>query len=333
MRENSSDIFNLLLATPPDAAQFMTHDTGIEIGDHSVLRALDSHARPMLLVPLVAMEEDINNGGSQVVRLETHVLTIAQTAARYLLVRCDDQTLSSQFSLMVDDMLRSIGLLIDMPGTACLRVLGRWRSLLQPTSTTLMSLDGQMGLIAELHLLEAVIAEVGANALSLWTGADRARHDFVSKSAAVEVKSTRSRDLFAVTIHGAKQLDPPAGGPLYLYAEQMEETPAGESLPEVIERISGIVDSVTFLDKLSAAGYRLDDASAYEDTKLGVLRRKICVVDSSFPRIGRDQLVLGSMLDHITRLDYSINIGPLDAVVPDESALNCAGKVLVSGVA
>lgn len=328
--ESAAAIYSMLQGARLEAQQFVSRDTKIDFDGQLVRYGVDSDLRHALIVPMSADELDVSDGQGRAISIKSYAVSEVH-GRRQLIVRCEDTALSKQFSLLIDDMVSALSASPVRPGEACVRVLDRWRHLLEESRETLLGPEAQIGLLAELHVVESLVRLDPARALSFWTGHDKARHDFSRDGAAVEVKATTSRDDFIVRIHGARQLDEPIEGALRLYAERLEASPTGENLNDVVNRLlSSGVDANTLLGALANVGYRLDDASKYEGYRFVVLQQKLCDVDANFPRLVRSSLMDPLLMDRISRLEYAVNIGPLSAVSNDSEAPNIAGDWLLN---
>jgi hypothetical protein len=328
--ESSFSIFALLKTAGVRRLDFRIRDSGLVLFGLPVQHGVDSDGRPALLVPLGRDEIDITDVESRAISMRTFVLGVPE-GERYLVVRCENLSLERQFSLFADDVLRALNTNPAEPGLQCVLTLGRWRTLLEPALTQLLSREEQIGLIAELHVLEEFLATTSSQSVAVWTGPDRARHDFARGQTLVEVKGTLSREVLAVQIHGDRQLECPDGSSLYLHVEQFELSPAGDTVSDIVARIlARLEDPKPFLTKLALAGFRLDDGPSYEDFRLSTLRSKVMVVDADFPRISRSSLKDERILDSVTELRYRLDVGPLPASVEDESALSYTSGKLVA---
>jgi hypothetical protein len=327
--KSSSDIFQLLTFDAPDEMQLTRRDTAIEIDGSHVAHAIDSLGRRALVVPLQAGDREVFDTESRGVSLETFSILRGETKHRILIVRCLDPRLENQFGLLVDDVIRSLQQSKIHPGETCLAILHRWRTLFATADSSALSIESQIGLIAELHLFEA-IARLDRNApFRCWRGPDRSRHDFVSLECAVEVKATTKRDQLVIGVHGALQLEPLESLPLYLYVEQLELAPFGDSVTSLVNRIIGLgIEPRRFLSALDKVGFRVQDSSLYAGFTFLTLRTKLCLVDADFPRIVRAVFTAPDMIDRLPRIDYSVDVGPIGGAVEDRFALAVASEML-----
>lgn len=328
--ESAATAFGVLRQQSPSAREMNVRDSGLKIDGVPIQHAIDSDGHGILMVPISFDEPDVTDSASRGIRLNTHTVG-GELGHRYMVLRCEDDRLEGQFVLLVDDVVAEIELDPITPGATLVRTLDKWRSLFQASDLGLLSVDAQLGLLAELHLLEQLMLSGEQNAIALWTGPDRTRHDFVGRLWAVEVKATTGREAFRVAIHGAWQLDAPDGLRLSLYAEQLEPSANGDSIAMVVERLIEMsVDSLPLLKKLKSVGYSVADKRAYESFRFALLRAKLIEVSSDFPRLSRATLRDELILEHISRLNYSVDIGSLTTQVPDARARVAAAEVLTS---
>jgi hypothetical protein len=331
MVEQANSVFKLLRTAGAKATEFLTRDAGITVVGHPVELAIDSQGLPLLLVPLSVDEPDFSDDKSRGIRIETYLLTPTDEASRTLLFRCGNGALTEQFARLVDDIIQSLAEDPELPGGTSIAVFERWRGLFEPNPSALLSREAQIGLLSELHFLERLLAadRLGSQGLAAWTGPDKSRHDFVVDGASVEVKATMNRDQFLIAIHGDRQLDSPLDGSLHLYAEQVEETPGGDTLTAAVERVSSLVDDTRgFLGRLQSAGYSVADSDAYRAFAFARVRSKVCEVGDTFPRVARSVLKDERIFDQIQNLQYSIDIGPLQPAAKDEVALDFATELI-----
>jgi hypothetical protein len=328
--ESAAAIFSLLMSASVSPDSFSTRDTDLKGGGRKVQHGVDGSGRAALLVPLVDDEIDVTDTASRGITLTTFGLAEAPEG-RLLIVRCEDVNLFPTFSLLVDDMVHALSEDMSRPGAVCLRVLGRWRSLLAPNDSALLSEQRQVGLLAELHFLEALFAEGVSDPVASWNGADRARHDFTANLTATEVKATTVRESFPVQIHGALQMEPPVGGQMSLLAFQYERSESGDSISDVVDRLIGRArDPEALLQKLLKSGFNLADSAIYENYRFQTLRVRLCPVNKSFPRIVRSSMIDPTNLDRLSALAYTVDIRAVEGAVPDERALSEAARLMLN---
>jgi hypothetical protein len=318
--ERAEDIFALLAQERAASPDLTIRESDVSVADGRVSHALDIDGRPAVLVPLAEGQPVPEDPGTRGVTIRNRELVDRGNRRAFLVVRSEEPALDPQFALFTDDLLSALAAQPESPAMACMTVLERWRNLMAAPPPPLLSRPSLAGLLAELHVLEAIAAKDPARAVDQWCGPEGARHDFVSEHGAIEVKATTGREGLKVQIHGILQMELPDHGPLTLYAEQLEEVhQGGDSVPDAIERVQQLGASQYGLrDRLEAIGFRSSDADIYRTVRFSVLRRAIALVDDRFPRIVRASFVDPSLPDRATDISYSIDVSDW-AVPTDES--------------
>jgi hypothetical protein len=307
--------FNLLADARSVGLQ--SRETEVIVAAGAVLHALEG-SRRLLLIPLADDEVATLDDESRGVVLRPRDLVDAGTTRRFQTITCELAELNSAFETFCDEVLQALADQPDSPAQRCLEVLGRWRDLLGPRSSSLLGGNALSGLLAELHMLERIAAASKPhNCLPVWTGPGGARFDFMGHDSAVEVKATTSRDTFAVGIHGLLQLDPPPGTKLYLYAEQMELVPVdGDSVPDALDRLAVTgVPRQALLSTVALLGVLPADLESYRAVRFRTLAVRAFLVEPGFPRLVASELSDASMADRVTKVSYSIDLSDV-AVVP-----------------
>lgn len=233
-----------------------TRQIGIELDGGGVRVGLDAYGARHLLVPLYqgAVASDRRSGGVVLVGQELHVEGRARLFADLVCVRPE---LNDVFAALAADVCESLSKRSDQPTKTILRALERWRQLLGPSGRSGdFTMSTVIGLHGELLVLERAIEAGGPSALDAWTGPERLHHDFRLASLAVEVKTTTAREGVRVEIHGLEQLDSSADVELAFIVLRLILDPAGNTLPEVVHRVLGLVDDeALLLERLRACGY------------------------------------------------------------------------------
>jgi hypothetical protein len=142
----------------------------------------------------------------------------------------------------------------------------------------------------------------------------------MGSSAAVEVKSTSSRERFTVRIHGLLQLDPAPDQRLYLYAEQVERVPiGGDSVPDAIERLQSQNPGRALSERLALLGYDMTDEPVYRTIRYATLDSRHVRIDEDTPRLVRSSLRDPALADKVHNVDYDIDLDPaeLPGILPD----------------
>lgn len=236
-----------------------------------------------------------------------------------LMLRLVDERFVEPFTALVASFMESAHDPSDAP--AKLRATAtKFRIAFHGRRDRVLSEEEQLGLIAELHLLTALQAAGLPGLSAAWQYAGpMSRHDFTFSRVAIEVKATAAREEFSLSIHGFEQLTPPEGSDLWLYAEQFEETPDGQTLPEVVEeaRMSGLLGA-SLEAKLEATGYLPKDAEHYS-RRFRRLRAKSRIVDSGMPRLTSAFLPSPDLAEQIKAVNYRIDFGPIPGFEDDEA--------------
>jgi hypothetical protein len=308
--------------------KLITRDSDAEFDGAPVQHAVDESGLPLLVIPSTQEPTGL---------LSLVGLAISATSSgvpQKVYLRCLDQRLATQFSYFADDLLESIRRSPAPDWNTCLGVIENWRELFRSPTSDLLGLEGQIGLLAELRLLEAAV-NLDRGAWATWFGYDKSRHDFRGSQRSVEVKSTMRHHVFAVTVHGFGQLEPPSGAELLVYAERVERSPgpSAESLFSVATRLIALsTDRAAFSSSLKAAGLDPARLAAYEPFTFGLLEQKLMRVDDEFPRI-TPASVGTSFAALIPEIQYVVNIGAVPSLAVSGSALDLAAELLVATIA
>ena len=185
----------------------------------------------------VEVPRDLNFSVSQVISVRAlQVEDESSTGMTIPVVKltCHDRKLDRVFCAFVDELRERIH-----DGANVVAVIhasaSDWRSLLQVAAISL-SENAAAGIYGELRLLEAIVAELGAGAASMWQRSPREMHDFIGLGARIEVKTSAFQNRAAVTIHGLRQLEPPETGTLTLAVAEVQKH-GGETIDTVVNRL------------------------------------------------------------------------------------------------
>jgi len=226
-------------------------------------------------------------------------------------VASTDPGLTPTFLSLVGEMLSRV----DQSGAHCIdelmRVLGAWREALANVRRGL-SRQRAAGLFGELTVLAKLAETDPARAKAAWRGKEGYRHDFFLRNA-LEVKAYTGVDAPSVTIHGAYQLDPPAGADLHLLAIRLEENAEGETIADLIER----VDSLGLPKGLLFERSSPEDPVVSDDSlRFVVASERLFEVGADFPGI-RASAVGDAALKGVAHLRYALLLdtcpGEIDA--------------------
>lgn len=256
-------IVHLIVALPADRSRFEP-----PLGD---------------VLPATWLDEETEDGGKT-------SLDVAST----------DSSLTPTFLSLVGEMLSRV----DETGNHCIdelmRVLSAWREALSRERQAL-SRQRLIGLFGELTVLARLAESDPVRAKAAWRGEAGYRHDFFLSNA-LEVKTYTGADSPSVEIHGAYQLDPPVGGSLHLLTLRLEESTAGATLAELIDRIDalGLPRGLLFDRSTDASPIVSDNSVAFV-----VAEERLFRVGSGFPGVRASVLGAGA-LAAVSRLQYSL---------------------------
>lgn len=220
----------------------------------------------------------------------------------WLDVACLDARLLRTFLSLIGEMLdRS-----DESGRPCIdeltEVLESWRAALARARGA-MDRNRVIGIFGELTILERLARRDPQAALSAWLGRRGGRHDF-SRTNALEVKTLSGSGSPMVTIHGDAQLDPPTDALLHLVAFRITDSASGESVDELIERVSS--HGVPREEIIRSLG---DDAPGVEDRarRFEIEETRLHFVTEDFPGI-RASRIDPSILRGVSGLNYQMTL-------------------------
>lgn len=329
--ETSESIFHLL-ARAGDTSVLQIRESDVEVDAGPVAHAIDHSGMRILLVPLTKEQTVREDTASRGVILAKRELIDQDVSRRFAMFRCELPALDEQFGILCDEVLSALAASPHDPGGICAGVLERWRELLGPRNERLLGEFQLMGLLAELRFLERLAQET-PDALTLWTGPAGSRFDFMAGSRAVEVKATTSRERFTVGIHGLLQLEPPAGGELYLWAQRYERVPDGsESVPDSVRRLEGLgLSSHDLLEKLARVGYMTADTEAYRAVRFQALDDRSFAVINTFPRLVRASLADSSLADRLLAVSYSIDLSDTINIPGSMTDLDAVATAFLGG--
>jgi hypothetical protein len=254
------------------------------------------------------------------------------TKVVYLDVVCLLPHLANLFSIVADEMLLGVKDMPDNAPQACLKVLNRWRELLERPAQSLLGPERVAALLAELTWVERVARLSASRALGVWRGPLNDRHDLSGPRCAVEVKSTIAREGRFVEIHGDRQLESDADLPLYLAFHRYERVQEnGVGLPDLVTSLLELgVDRLQLLSLLAKVGYDERDVDAYRQMRFREIESRTYAVTDDFPRIVPASFSAGSVPERVFSLRYTIDLEgeppypinreALDAVVSDLGA-------------
>ncbi len=290
---------------------------------------LDGRGDHHLLLPVDDDHAVVADGRSAHVRVDTRPLVIDGRRRRFVDVVCHRPDLFDVFDEMVVALLQGVAEHPDGVGDVVERVLRQWRELLRPSDGILGERELR-GLIGELLVLE-LLAEAGlvGGVDLVWTGPDRAVHDFsLGRRRRVEVKTVGVRGS-TVTIHGLDQLHPSRDRELVLVMVRLEAAADGRSLPEIVTALeTEVADTPGLRRQLAKAGYAEADAERYRDRRYTRSNLYAWNVETDFPRLDIDSFK--TVVPHeVVGVEYELDlVGLTPYAVTDRGAehLICTGS-------
>ncbi|MEU4244880.1 PD-(D/E)XK motif protein [Actinoplanes sp. NPDC026619] len=289
---------------------------------------LDGRGDHHLLLPIDKDHAVVEDARSAHVRVDTRLLVVDGRRRRFVDVVCHRHDLFDVFDEMVEALLQGINETPGEVGEVVERILQQWRELLRPSSGILGERELR-GLIGELLVLE-LLAEAGlVGAVErIWTGPDRAAHDFtLGTRRRVEVKTVGVRGS-TVTIHGLDQLHPSPDRDLVLALVRLEKTADGRSLPDLVEALStSIGDRSGLRRQLAKAGYAETDADRYSDRRYAQSSLYAWSVGAEFPRLDVDSFK-SVVPDEVVGVEYELD---LVSLTPYAATDRCAGQLICTG--
>lgn len=188
-------------------------------------------------------------------------------------------------------------------------VLNEWKYFFEKQQEEILPISIQKGLVGELFFLRDFLFKKHSysESLSYWTGSDRTNHDFQIRDAAIEIKTTSSKQHKKIIISSEKQLDSTGLEHLYLtiYALNLHSSMPDKTLPALIEEIRGVIKEdpfalFQFQVKLAKYGFNELHGDKYF-IGFSIQEMKFFEIVEGFPRILQRNLP-----DGIGDLKYSI---------------------------
>lgn len=279
---------------------------GISVEAGEVFAGLDNEMNRHLLVPLLPGEAVPDAQDGSAVRLTR----VKFRSRSYLSAVCTVRRLDSVFTQFARELLE---VLQDSssPAKDVTRTFREWKALFAAASGPGLGISEQIGLLAELQLLEQLI-KMGSTGLTHWRGPEGSEHDFRCGNSAIEVKATLARDGRRTSISSIHQLEAPDGGTgrLTLVYNRYEHNPGGDSLPLAVERILDLgVESSLLERKLRRVGYFDSHRDVYVDSCFATKEQKFYdVAQEHFPKITSSSFIGGTLPAGVEALSYSVDL-------------------------
>lgn len=300
-------------AVPPDAVT--TRDTGIQTDHGPILVGVDAGGARHLLLPAGDTEQIPEDRGSRSVVLVPQPLEHEGSLLKFADLVCVEPELRTVYERLAEDVVgqvRSSEEHGDPPAWIAYRVLNEWRDLLARGKR--LGRSKVVGLAGELEVMRLAYEDRGITLLDSWRGPQGDKNDFVSRTAAAEVKATTAREGRRVEIHGLEQLARNGSRDLYLVYVRLAEDPRGITLFGRVERLLELgLPRRKLLELLDETGYQHVESA--ESPRLTVSEVRWYAVDDEFPAITHRSFSGGPPLG-IERLRYEIDLDvagrPLD---------------------
>lgn len=280
-----------------------------QVAEQSVIFAVDNGQNRLLLIsvaPGTRIQEDRRSSGVQTTSRE---LIDDGVRRSFLAIVCLKPHLNPLFSIIAAEIIERLQSEPSSPDITAQRVLNRWRELIERAPSELPPREVLIGAFGELYMLRQLV-QYEPNSLRFWNGADRAKHDFLARSTALEVKTTTDRNRLHVTIRGHDQLEPPTNGKLYLALLRLERVGShGESLFDLVEAITGMgADRMLLLSQLAKLDITYDILNNLKEDRYVVRDELIYRIDETFPKITSASFVGGRLPERVSSVNYQIDL-------------------------
>lgn len=195
--------------------------------------------------------------------------------------------------------------------------LGRvraWQGFMERDREGVLSDEAELGLHGELVVLHSLLQSGLSHATAVrgWYGPLDGIHDFRFPTCAIEVKATATVGTFPTTVSSLEQLDDSLINALFLAGVRFRLDPAGENLPQRVDRIRQILQPdmpvlAAFDTRLLHAGFFPALSERYSRTFSHEITR-IFRVEEGFPKITH-----GTVHRAIRKARYEIDLDFIDA--------------------
>ena len=213
------------------------------------------------------------------------------------------------------DIVESLVPSVQADAATVASVIERWRRFWSPLHDGL-SAEDQLGLLGELWMMLEWLPRLSRAAIASWRGPLGGRHDFVTRSISVEVKTTgTSSGPLVHRITSLDQLAEPGEGRLYLLSLRAVNDPLGQhSLDDLVDRVRTGArhigdDAADEIDqRLAAYGWSPQDRGRYSQ-RVRIANEQLFAVGGAFPRLLSTSFVNGAPPPGVQDVAYTLDIG------------------------
>lgn len=224
-----------------------------------------------------------------------------------IVLTCLDPALETSFISFVEDILERIA-----DGTAVVAAVANAANQLRRLLSLQKSELGEeaaLGLFGELSFLHRLAEVFGPQAVDMWTGPAKKQHDFTTKWACTEVKTSAFQNRSEIAVHGLKQLAPLADLSLTLAVADVEKG-TGSTVDELIDGLAafGITHGMLF-PLLEKAGFAYGMKGA-DSLRFNLLRWRFWEISADSPVLSYGHLD-DATVNAIGNVRYSLNLSSL----------------------
>lgn len=310
------------LAPPPEAQALAARVAEAEDTPWGPVRVgVDLTGNRHVLIPVPSSLKLRSDRRSSGLHIAPRPLEEDGVLSTFLDIACLKAALFDVFATIAAEMLDAVRREGRDPDAVCIRVLDRWRSLLNAAPSDAPAREKLVGLFGELqHLLR--LAALGTHALRSWSGPEKAVQDFRAPGISLEVKGTLKRAGWSVEINGIEQLQAPAGADLFLSVWKLELDDAnGVSVPQLAEQVVAAgVDAAELYERLTRVGLAPAHLAAARESRFRIVEHRVWQVSDEFPRLVAASFVAGALPLGVSSLTYVLDLTatPQAALAPGE---------------
>lgn len=245
-----------------------------------------------------------------------HRQYVAQDREISLVLELNNPAFRGLFEVVAEDVAASVlGAPNETSAVAAMRDrLDHWERFMRASGVAGLSRECQIGLFGELLFLRTMLTSgvVAKAAVGAWKGPGGTNQDYMTRTAALEVKATTGNSSSAIQISNELQLDDTDCGSLFLlhfWLRAQEGT--GYTLPGLVDEITGMLTGVVaqdFADLLVRSGYHDVHRSLYDGVGYAERHRRYYAVEGSFPRIKSQDLRPGA-----SKVAYRIDVAGFES--------------------